>query len=210
MLGSVFAGVYKFVNPTFRSEATVQLAAPAGAQGAELQKWLSQQTEFVRNHEVTDAAWKLLRGTDEKYAMHDGREEWQASLAKSLALQMDPQGKTLAIRYSGQDGLGVSQVCNALATALTNPQLRETSEQTKAIGAGSTVLAKATASLYPADDNRLMLSLSVVAGVLMVSLVLVIMFRHYVARQLQEIDQMADEADLADIKGELPAEASGG
>ena len=55
-----------------------------------------------------------------------------------------------------------------------------------------------------------MLSLSVVAGVLMVSLVLVIMFRHYVARQLQEIDQMADEADLADIKGELPAEASGG
>ena len=51
------------------------------------------------------------------------------------------------------------------------------------------------------------LSLCVVAVVLFVSLLLVIVFRHYVARQLREIDQMADEQDLGRHSG---GDAAGG
>lgn len=207
VLGSVFVSVYKFMNPVYRSEAVVQLAAPAGLQGAELLAWETRQREFLRNNEVTFAAWKVLRGVDEKYAMHDVRDEWLAALTRHLDVQLDTQSRTLAIRYTGSDAQGVAQVCNALAVSLVNPVMRETTEETKSIGAGSTVLAKAMPPMYPAEDRRLMISLGGVAVVLFVSLLFVIMFRHYVARQLREIDQMADEQDLEDIGGELPAEA---
>ena len=208
VLGSVFLSVYKFVSPEFRSEAVVQLAPPPGLQGVELQAWQTRTAEFARNNEVTYAAWKILRGPDEKYAMHDVRDEWIGSLARQMVVQLDPQSKTVAIRYSGTDPAGVAQVCNALAIALTNPAFRETTDQTRSIGAGGTILARATPPQYPAQDNRLMLGLAVVAVVLFVSLIFVILFRWHVSRQLKEIDQMADEQDLADMESDLPPETA--
>ena len=205
VLGSVFIGVYKFVNPVYRSEAVVQLAPPASISGPEQQAWLSKQVDFFRNDDVTFTAWKMLRTPDEHYGMHDVREEWVASLPKNLIVQLDPGTKTVAIRYTGPNPEGVAQVCNALATAYATPTARETTQEAnRGYGVGSTVLAKAAAPNYPAEDSRLMLSLSMVAVVLFLSLILVIVFRHYVARQLREIDQMADEQDLDDIRSEMP------
>jgi len=203
ILGSAFFGVYRFVHPEYRSEAVVQLAPPAELQGIELEAWFNRQMEFVRNQEVTAGAWKVLRSTEEHYAMHDVRDEWIASLPKHLAMQLDSSTKTLAIRYSGPDAEGVSQVCNSLASAYSQPTLRETTETTKAFGQGAQVLAKATAPLYPAEDHRLMIAMSLVATVLFVSLLLVMLFRHFVARQLREIDQMADAQDLEELHGDL-------
>jgi len=202
ILGSVFCGVYKFVNPTYRSEATVQLAPPANLQGVELQAWLTRQMEFMRSPEVTFAAWKVLRSEGEHYSMHDVREEWVASLGQRLSMQLDGATRTLAIRYVGPNAQGVSQVCNALATAYVTPGSREAGDA-RGAGAGAVILARANRSDSPVEDNRFTLSLSLAAAALFVSLILVIVFRHYVARQLREIDQMADEADLADLKGEL-------
>jgi chromosome segregation ATPase len=205
VLGSVFIGVYKFVNPVYRSEAVVQLAPPASIAGAEQQAWMAKQVDFFRTDDLTFTAWKMLRAPDEHYGMHDVREEWLASLSKNLSVQLDPASKTVAIRYTGPNPDGVAQVCNALADAYATPTARETtSEQNRGYGVGSTVLAKAAAPIYPAEDSRLMLSLSVVAIVLFLSLIMVIVFRHYVARQLREIDQMADEQDLDDIRTEMP------
>ncbi len=204
VLGSAFLSVYKFVAPNYRTEAVVQLVVPAGVTGQELSAWQSRQAEFVRNSEVTYAAWKILRGPDERYAMHDVRDEWLQSLVKNLTLQLDPQSKTLALRYSGPDSLGVSQVTNALAIAFSNPGMRESTDLTQSFGAGSTVLAKATPPMFAAEDYRLVIGLSVAAIVLFLSLIVVVIFRHYVARQLREIDQMADDSDLEDIRGEMP------
>ncbi len=206
VLGSVFISVYKFVNPIYRSEAVVQLVPPATTpQGPALQAWLARQMEFIRSDDVTFTAWKMLRTPDEHYGMHDVREDWLASLSKNLSLQLDAGTKTLAVRYTGANAEGVSQVCNALAAAYATPGAREgTPELNRTLGVGAMVIAKAMPPLYPAVDNRLMLSLSVVAVVMFISLLLVIMFRHYVARQLREIDQMADEQDLDDIRAEMP------
>lgn len=203
ILGSAFFGVYRFMSPVFRSEAVVQLTPPAGLQGLEAEAWLSRQMEFVRSPEVTHAAWKVLRSAEEHYAMHDVRDEWLGSINKHLSMQIDSPGKTLSIRYSGPNATGVSQVCNALAAAYSQPSMREVTEQTKNVGAGAQVLAKATPPLYPAEDHRLMVSMSVVAVVLFVSLLLVMIFRHFVARQLREIDQMADQQDLEELGGDL-------
>lgn len=209
VLGSTFIGVYKFANPTYRSEAVIQLAPAQGMSGAPLQSWMARQMEFMRSEDVTFAAWKVLRSPEEHYAMHDVREEWLNSLMKNLVMQIDPTTKTLTLRYSGPSAEGVSQVCNALATAYINPATREGARpETKELGVGASLAAPATTPAFPAEDNRMTLSLSVVAVVLFVSLLLVIVFRHYVARQLREIDQMADEQDLEDIQAEMPADAS--
>jgi|GEM_PF-3608695 len=205
ILGGVFLGVYKFVNPLYRSEAVVQLAPPANLPAPELNAWLTRQGEALRTGDIPLAAWKILRSPDEKYAGHDSRDEFIASLRQQLAVQVDAGSKTLAVRYTGNYAEGVAQVCNALATAYTSPGLRDAGD--KNIGAGAAVLAKAVTPMSPAEDNRLMISLSVVAIVLFISLLLVILARHYVARQLREIDRMADEAELEDIKDEMPADA---
>jgi len=204
ILGSVFIGVYRFVRPVYRSEAVVQLAAPQNLQGAELDGWLKQQMDYMRSNEVTSAAWKVLRSEEQHYSMHDVRDEWVNSLPSRLNLTLDGGSKALSVRYSGSDAEGVSQVCNALAIAYTTPGLREQAgDQTKALGLGSQVLAKATVPLYPVEDNRMMVSMSIVAVALFVSLILVMIFRHFITRQLKEIDQMAEE-ELADMKTDLP------
>jgi hypothetical protein len=202
ILGSVFFGVYKFVSPVYRSEALVQLSPPAGMQGAELQAWLSRQMEFLRTPEVTFAAWKVLRAEGERYGMHDVREEWVGSLKDSLSMELEEGTRTMSIRYTGHQAEGVAQVCNALATAYVMPVSREGADP-KGMGEGAVILAKATPSNVPMHDNRMMMSLSLVAVALFVSLLLVIVFRHYVSRQLREIDQMADDGDLAGLKGEM-------
>ena len=204
VLGSVFFGVYRFVPPLYRSEAVVQLAAPPDLQGVELQAWLNQQKAFMWSGEVTAAAWKILRNGEDHYAMHDVREEWLGSLGSHLSLSLDPASNTLAVRYTGPDAEGLSQVCNALAMAYTTPGKRDSAKANETLGLGSQVLAQATAPAYPVEDSRLMISLSVVAVTLLVSLMLVMIFRHFIARQLREIDQMADAQELEDIKGDLP------
>ena len=209
VLGSTFIGVYKFANPTYRSEAVIQLAPAQGVAGNELQGWMARQMEFMRSEDVTFAAWKILRSPENHYAMQDGRDEWLTSLTKNLVMQIDPTTKTLTVRYSGPIAEGVSQVCNALATAYANPGTRESvNAETTAIGDGASIVAPASTPAVPADDTRMTLSLCVVAVVLFVSLLLVIVFRHYVARQLREIDQMADEQDLEDIQAEMPADVN--
>ncbi len=206
VLGSVFFGVYHFVKPIYRSEAVVQLAAPQNVQPPQLDSWLKQQMEFVRSSDVTYAAWNILRSADEHYAMHDVRDEWLATLPSHLHLTLDAGSKTLTVQYTGADPQGVSQVCNALATAYTTPGMREptAAESTRTLGTGSQLLAKAAAPLFPVEDNRMMISMSIVAVVMFVSLLLVMIFRHFIARQLKEIDQMADAADLQDIQSDLP------
>jgi chromosome segregation ATPase len=202
ILGSVFLGVYKFVSPMYRSEAVVQLAPPAGLEGVELQAWLTRQMEFMRSNEVTFAAWKVLRSEGENYSMHDVREQWMSSLGTKLNMELDGAARRLSIRYMGPNAHGVSQVCNALATAYVNPGVRENLDAAGP-GAGAMIMAKASAPQYPAQDNRVMTSLSVTAVVLFISFIAVLLFRHYVRRQLREIDRMADEEDLAGLKGEL-------
>ncbi len=207
ILGSSFFGVYRFVHPVYRSEAVVRLAPDEHLQGAELQTWIKSQADFLHTNEVTFAAWKILRSAEEHYGMQDVREEWLGSLTKNMTVQTDATSKTLAIRYTGPDAEGVSQVCNAMATAYASPGIREITDETRNIGQGAQVLAKATVPLYPVEDSRLMISLYVVAGVLVVSFFLVLLFRHFVARQLREIDQMADAQDLDDVGGDPAAPA---
>jgi chromosome segregation ATPase len=206
VLGSVFFSVYRFVRPVYRSEAVVQLAAPQELAATDLDAWLRQQMEFTRSSDVTYAAWKILRGEDEHYAMHDVRDEWLATLPSHLHLTLDSGSKTLAVQYSGPEAHGVSQVCNALATAYANPGMRDpgAAESNRALGAGAQLLAKATAPLYPLEDNRMMICMCLVAVVLFVSLILVMIFRHFIARQLREIDQMADAEDLQSAQSDLP------
>jgi hypothetical protein len=216
ILGSAFAGVYRFVRPVYRSEAIVQLAAPKDLQGADLENWLNKQMAFVRDNDVTFGAWKILRGSDEHYSMHDVRDEWVASLNKNLAMQLDAATQKLFIRYSGPDAEGVSQVCNALAVAYATPGMRDSGAPGAAgaapqganpPGMGAQVVAKATISAFPAEDNRLMISMYVVAGVLAISLLFVMLFRHFVARQLKEIDEMADAQELDEMRTDLPGDA---
>jgi flagellar biosynthesis/type III secretory pathway M-ring protein FliF/YscJ len=54
------------------------------------------------------------------------------------------------------------------------------------------------------EDSRMSISLAVVAATLLVSLLLVMIFRHFIARQLNEIDQMADAQELEDVRADLP------
>ena len=168
ILGSTFFGVYKFVNPTYQSEALVQLSPPANVHGVELQAWLTRQMDVVKSNDVTSAAWKLLRA-DDHYAMQDVQAAWLASLEKNLSLQVDTANRTLFIRYSGNNADGVSQVCNALATAYATLPIE---------GGGMTgkVVARAAPPQVPSEDSRLMISLSVVAIVMFVSLLLVMVF----------------------------------
>ncbi len=187
-----FLGVYQFVRPVYQSEATIKLAPQPTLTGPALDAWINAQAEYIKSPEVTAAAWKVLRGGDEHYAMHSTTDEWLASLGKNLSVDASASTGTLLVKYTGPDAAGVSQVCNSLASAYTTPGLRESSEANRALGLGSQTVAKATASLTPIEDNRMMISLSVVAAVLFVSLLLVILFRHFVARLLKEIDQMAD------------------
>ena len=51
VLGSVFFGIYRFVRPTYRSEAVVQLAVPQDLQGADVDTWITKQIEFVKSEE---------------------------------------------------------------------------------------------------------------------------------------------------------------
>lgn len=194
ILGSSFFGVYKFVSPIYHSEAIVQLSPPANLAGPQRQVWFTRQMEDVKSRDVTYAAWNILR-SDDHYGMHDVREAWLNSLNKNLTLKIDNANATLFIRYAGPDADGVTQVCNALAAAYVAPH--EAAPQV------AKLIAKAAKPDQPFEDNRVVTSLSTVAVVLFVSLLLVILFRHFVSRQLREIDQMADEQDLADLKGDL-------
>ncbi|HVT81800.1 MAG TPA: hypothetical protein VHM90_14235 [Phycisphaerae bacterium] len=204
VLGSVFFGIYRFVRPTYRSEAVVQLAVPQDLQGSDVDTWISKQIDFVKSEENTALAWQVLRSGDVHYSMHDVRDQWLESLPSHLSVTRDAQNKSMVIRYTGPDADGVADVANALAAAYSTPGKRESTEQTKAIGLGSQVLAKATPPLYPIDDNRMMLAMMTVAGTLFVSLLLIMIFRYFIARQLKEIDQMADVHELEDAKGDLP------
>ena len=136
--------------------------------------------------------------------MHDVRDDWLASLGSHLSLTLDPASNTLAVRYTGPDAQGVSQVCNALAAAYTTPGKRDSAKSGESLGLGSQVLAPAIEPAYPVEDSRLMISLTVAASALLVSLLLVMIFRHFIARQLREIDQMADAQELEDMKADLP------
>jgi chromosome segregation ATPase len=202
ILGSTFFGVYKFVNPVYGSEALVRVAPPpppAGPSGAEATVWLNKQAEAVRSEGVTFEAWKKLRSDEVKYGGHEGREEWLASLDKNLSVKVDPGTKTLSIQYDAPSAEGAAQVCNALAGAYV--------AQAVAAKADAGELAKAFPKDTPKKDKRLMTALTVTAALLLVSLVAVMLGRYYVRRQLREIDRMADEADLEDVKEDMPAEA---
>ncbi len=206
VLGSVFFGIYHFVNPLYRAEATVQLAVPSNLQGADLELWFNKQMEFVRSDEVTSAAWKVLRSPDEHYGMHDVREEWAGSLGSHLTMELDSKKAALTVQYSGPDANGVSQVANALAVAYSTPGLRDSAELTKNAGLGAQVI-KAAPPIFPLQDNRMMVSLGTVAVTLFISLILVMIFRFFIARQLKEIDRMADANELEDVKLDMPEDA---
>jgi len=203
VLGSAFFGVNHFVHPLYRSEAVVQLAAPQDLHGAELESWMNKQMEAVRSNDVTFAAWKVLHSGDTHYTLQDVRDEWIATLPRSLQLSVDSHAKTLTLRYFGGEAENVADASNALARAFLQPDLRDP-DSSKDIGAGAQLAQKATVPAIPVEDNRLMICLSIVAGALLLSLVFVLIFRHFVARQLKEIDQMADTQDLEDIKTEMP------
>jgi uncharacterized protein involved in exopolysaccharide biosynthesis len=172
---------------------------PAGPSGAEATVWLNKQAEAVRSEGVTFEAWKKLRSDEVKYGGHEGREEWLASLDKNLSVKVDPGTKTLSIQYDAPSAEGAAQVCNALAGAYV--------AQAVAAKADAGELAKAFPKDTPKKDKRLMTALTVTAALLLVSLVAVMLGRYYVRRQLREIDRMADEADLEDVKEDMPAEA---
>ena len=159
---------------------------------------------FVRSSEVANAAWKVLRNSDEHYNMHDVHEEWANSLGEHLAVVREDGSKSFVVRYTGPDPEGVSQVANALATAYITPGMRDAKSEGRTNGMGAQVLAKAPVPTYPFEDNRLTTFAIVASVVLLVSILAVIVFRHIVARQLREIDDMADGADLSE-DAEQPA-----
>jgi hypothetical protein len=158
----------------------------------------------MRNKVLTDGAWNVLRSPELRYSMHDVQDEWVQSLPDHLITSMDAGSKALAIRYTGPDAEGVSQVCNALAKAYVDPTLRALDESTHSIGAGAHIAATATPPMHPLEDNRLNLALAATAATLLVSLLAVMIFRHVISRQLKEIDQMADAKELDEIGGDLP------
>ncbi len=196
VLGSVFFGVYRFVRPVYRSEAVIQLAAPENS--TDVDGWLGKQMAFLRSNEVAYTAWKLLREGDEHYNMHDVREEWLASLGDHLSIARDAGGKALVVRYTGPEAEGVSQVANAIATAYTKPTKRESTDETRKWGMDAQILAKATPAAYPAEDNRLTTFAIVASVVMLVSILAVMVFRHFVRRQLRAIDEMVEGEDLSD------------
>ena len=54
------------------------------------------------------------------------------------------------------------------------------------------------------EDSRLITSMCLAAAVMLVSMILVMMFRHFITRQLKEIDEMADAKNLEDVESEIP------
>jgi hypothetical protein len=140
--------------------------------------------------------------------MHDVREEWLNSFARHLTIAPDPAERTLTIRYTGPAAEGVSQVANALASAYVNPNLRETTEVTRTVGAGSELVNPATVPARPMQDNRLTTALALAASAIFIALVAVMSFRHLVSRQLRAIDAMADPTDLSDLADESVQPAS--
>jgi hypothetical protein len=194
------------MSPVYRTEAVIH-TAPGSAE-RDTDAWLTRQAEFIRSPEVTGAAWRILRSPDNHYAMHDVREEWLNSFAKHLTIAPDPAQRTLTIRYTGPAAEGVSQVANALASAYVNPNLRETTDVTRTVGAGSELLNPAVVPARPAQDNRLTTALALAASAIFVALVAVMSFRHLVSRQLREIDAMADPTDLSDLADESVQPAS--
>ncbi|HVS71385.1 MAG TPA: hypothetical protein VHQ47_09040 [Phycisphaerae bacterium] len=196
VLGASFAAIYTFVSPVYRAEAVVQTAPPAG--GVQADAWLEQQAAFLRSPELTAAAWRILRAPDNHYAMHDVREEWVGSLVSHLSVTPDDAAHTLAIRYTGPAADGVSQVCNALASAYVNPNLRDTTDATRTVGQGSTLAAQATAPVKPVQDSRLKLSLATAASVIFLALLAVMVLRHMVSRQLRQIDAIAEGETVDD------------
>ncbi len=207
VLGSAFFGVTHFVRPLYQSEAVVQLAAPSDLQGTDLQNWLNNQVQYLHSNDVAVAAWKVLKSAENHYTLQDVREEWLASLQKNLTLSLDSRAKSITIHYAGLDPDGVADASNALARAYLQPDLRESSDGNKNTGQGAQLTQKATPPVYPIEDNRMMIWACVVAGALLLSVIFVLIFRHFISRQLKEIDQMADMKDLEDIKSEMPEAA---
>jgi chromosome segregation ATPase len=207
VFASVFFGVYRFVHPVYRGQSVVQLAPPPELKGAELDAWMNKQMAFLRSPEVAGGAWKVLRSPEEHYSMHDVREEWANSLGENLSLKVDTGAKTVQVTYAGQDPEGVSQVCNAIAASYITPGSRESTDETRNYGLGAQVVAKAAPPAYPVEDNRLMTSLIIVAVTLLVSVIFVMIFRHIVARQLREIDDMTDGDRMLDQGDESPEPA---
>jgi hypothetical protein len=202
ILGMTFLAVYKFVSPVYGSEALVQVAAPANLGPAEAGAWLNQQAEAVSSQANTFEAWKKLRSDEVKYGVHESREEWVGTLPKNLVTSVKTEGniKTLSIQYDSTSAEGAAQVCNALASAYVASANAGPNHGVAA------ELAKAIARTTPKRDGRFMTALTATAALLLISLVAVMLGRYYVRRQLREIDKMADEEDLEDIRGEMAVE----
>ncbi|HVX85669.1 MAG TPA: hypothetical protein VH253_12885 [Phycisphaerae bacterium] len=198
VLGGSFAAVYTWVSPLYRGEAVIQTAPPPRAGGVQADAWLQQQAAFLRSPELTSAAWRILRAPDNHYAMHDAQEDWINSLPRHLTIIPDDTARSLTIRYTGPAAEGVSQVCNALASAYVNPNLRDATDATRSVGEGSTLAAQAFAPAKPIEDPRLKLSLAAAASVIFLALLAVMGLRHTVSRQLRQIDAIAEGEVLDD------------
>jgi len=212
ILGSTFAGVYRFVNPEYRGEALVQLTPPAEITPDKTEAWLQSQATLLRaNATVQQIAWTALR--QDGYAMHDTKEAWGLSLPADLTTTVDAASKAIAVRVKGWSADGVAQSSNSLAAAFADVA-RQKLEPGKDAGpvvpaaAGASVLAKATVPQTPARDQRMMLALSCSGALMGVALIAVLLVRKLISRQLKEIDQMADAKDLEELHDDMPVDTT--
>jgi hypothetical protein len=199
ILGGTFLAVYKFVSPVYGSEALVQVNPPANIAGKETAAWLGQQGATIRSTPVAHEAWKLLRSDAYNYNGHAGRDEWIASLPSDLTIKTSG-AHSISIQYEAATPESAAKVCNALANAYAAQLNADTAAGHATV---TEPIVKAFGKETPIKDTRFMTALTATAAILVVCLIAVMLGRYYIRRQLREIDRMADDAELEDIKGEM-------
>jgi chromosome segregation ATPase len=201
ILGITFAGVYQFMSPTYRSEAIVTL--PAGTTSE------ADMNKLVHSDNVVNTAWERL--ANDGYNLQAERDAFAKTLQTDLQLHVTPAAKQLSITYTGGSSSGVAQVANALANSyartLAGPLDPGLSATQEALKLKPFIARVAVAPNLPIADTRFNTALIISASALFVSLIVVMLMRVYIYRQLREIDRMADEEDLDNLKGDLPLDA---
>lgn len=201
ILGISFGAVYQFISPTYRSEAIVNLQSSTSSDG--------EMNKLVRSDTVVNSAWDHL--ANDGYNLQSERDAFVRTLADDLQVHVMPATKQMSLAYAGSSSTGVAQVANALADAyaraLAGPLDPGLSATQEAVKLKPWIARVAVAPSVPVVDTRFVTGLTISASLLFVALLVVMVMRVYIYRQMREIDRMADEEDLDNLKGELPLDA---
>ncbi len=195
VLGSTVAGVYSLARPRYESAAIVQLQPPAALHGTARAKWFNGEKQALRGLPVLNSAWQILARAN--YGGQNTRRAFISSLANDLHTRVDAKAGTMSVHYASGTAKDSAAAANALARGFVIAGAVK----------GAKVLAPAVQPQYAARDNRWGLILTIDACVFGAAAIAVVLLRQRIAAQLRQIDGIADDADLADVRDELPETA---